>query len=97
MAHFETTDIFKGAFLLSNGGILSGITFNDRQIATFLYPLCCLCPCLGSSGYSTINFSITLRFFGENPMSLANLIGWIQNFTDKLSRSFVSNHVQAFC
>jgi len=35
MAHFETTDIFKGAFLLSNGGNLSGISFNDRHIATF--------------------------------------------------------------
>ena len=35
MAHFETTDIFKGAFFLSNGGNLSGISFNDRQIATF--------------------------------------------------------------
>jgi hypothetical protein len=35
MAHYETTDIFKGAFLLSNGGNLSGISFNDRQIATF--------------------------------------------------------------
>ncbi len=35
MAHYETTDIFKGAFLLSKGGDLSGISFNDRQIATF--------------------------------------------------------------
>ena len=35
MAHYETTDIFKGAFLLSNGGNLSGISFNDRQVATF--------------------------------------------------------------
>lgn len=35
MAHYETTDIFKGAFLLSKGGGLSGITFNDRQIASF--------------------------------------------------------------
>jgi len=35
MAHFETTDIFKGAFFLSSGGNLSGISFNDRQIATF--------------------------------------------------------------
>ncbi len=35
MAHFETTDIFKGAFLLSSGGNLSGISFNDRHIATF--------------------------------------------------------------
>ena len=43
MAHYETTDIFKGAFLLSKGGdpesrklaYLSGISFNDRQIATF--------------------------------------------------------------
>ena len=35
MAHYETTDIFKGAFLLSQGGNLSGISLNDRQIATF--------------------------------------------------------------
>ena len=35
MARFETTDIFKGAFLLSNGGNLSGISFNDRQAVTF--------------------------------------------------------------
>ncbi len=35
MAHYETTDIFKGAFLLSSGGDLSGITFNDRRIASF--------------------------------------------------------------
>jgi len=35
MAHYETTDIFKGAFPLSNGGNLSGISFNDRHIATF--------------------------------------------------------------
>ncbi len=35
MAHYETTDIFKGAFLLSKGGDLSGISFNDRQIASF--------------------------------------------------------------
>ena len=35
MAHYETTDIFKGAFFLSSGGNLSGISFNDRQIATF--------------------------------------------------------------
>jgi len=35
MAHYETTDIFKGAFLLCKGGDLSGISFNDRQIATF--------------------------------------------------------------
>jgi hypothetical protein len=34
MAHLETTDIFKGAFFLSQGGNLSGISFNDRQIAT---------------------------------------------------------------
>ena len=34
MAHYQTTDIFKGAFLLSKGGDLSGITFNDRQIAS---------------------------------------------------------------
>ena len=33
MAHFETTDIFKGAFFLSNGGKLSGISFNDRQVS----------------------------------------------------------------
>jgi hypothetical protein len=35
MAHYKTTDIFKGAFLLSKGGDLSGISFNDRQIASF--------------------------------------------------------------
>ena len=35
MARYETTDIFKGAFLLSKGGDLSGISFNDRQVATF--------------------------------------------------------------
>lgn len=35
MFHYETTDIFKGAFLLSSGGNLSGISFNDRHIATF--------------------------------------------------------------
>jgi len=35
MAHYETTDIYKGAFLLSQGGDLSGITFNDRRIASF--------------------------------------------------------------
>jgi len=35
MSHYETTDIFKGAFFLSNGSNLSGISFNDRQIATF--------------------------------------------------------------
>ena len=35
MAHYQTTDIFKGAFLLSAGGALSGITFNDRRIASF--------------------------------------------------------------
>jgi hypothetical protein len=33
--HYETTDIFKGAFLLSKGGALSGINFNDSHIATF--------------------------------------------------------------
>lgn len=33
MAHYETTDIFKGAFLLSKGGDLSGIRFNDRQVS----------------------------------------------------------------
>ena len=35
MAHYETTDIFKGAFLLSSGGDLSGISFNERKIASF--------------------------------------------------------------
>ena len=35
MAHYETTDIFKGAFLLSSGGDLSGISFNERRIASF--------------------------------------------------------------
>ena len=35
MARYETTDIFKGAFFLSSGGILSGISFNERMIATF--------------------------------------------------------------
>jgi hypothetical protein len=35
--HYETTDIFLGAFLLSSGGDLSGISFNDRQIATFMF------------------------------------------------------------
>lgn len=33
MAHYETTDIFKGAFLLSKGGDLSGISFNGRQLS----------------------------------------------------------------
>jgi len=37
MAHFETTDIFKGAFFLSSGGNLSGISFNKRHIATFMF------------------------------------------------------------
>ncbi len=32
---YETTDIYKGAFLLSSGENLSGISFNDRKIATF--------------------------------------------------------------
>ena len=35
MAHYQTTDIFKGAFLLCKGGDLSGISFNDRRIASF--------------------------------------------------------------
>jgi len=35
MAHYETTDIYKGAFLLCKGGDLSGISFNDRRIASF--------------------------------------------------------------
>ncbi len=35
--HYETTDIFLGAFLLSCGGNLSGISFNERQIATFMF------------------------------------------------------------
>jgi hypothetical protein len=34
---YETTDIFLGAYLLSSGGDLSGISFNDRQIATFMF------------------------------------------------------------
>jgi hypothetical protein len=34
--HYETTDIFLGAFLLCHGGDLSGISFNDRMIATFV-------------------------------------------------------------
>lgn len=34
---YETTDIFLGAFLLSSGGDLSGISFNERQIATFMF------------------------------------------------------------
>lgn len=34
--HYETTDIFLGAYLLSHGGDLSGITFNDRLRATFV-------------------------------------------------------------
>jgi hypothetical protein len=33
--HYETTDIFIGAFLLCHGGDLSGISFNERMIATF--------------------------------------------------------------
>jgi hypothetical protein len=35
--HYETTDIFLGAFLLSSGGDLSGINFNERHIATFMF------------------------------------------------------------
>ncbi len=35
MAQYQTTDIFKGAFLLCKGGDLSGISFNDRRIASF--------------------------------------------------------------
>ena len=35
---YETTDIYKGAFLLSKGGSLSGISFDgDRHIATFMF------------------------------------------------------------
>ena len=34
--HYETTDIFLGAFLLCHGGDLSGISFNERMIATFV-------------------------------------------------------------
>jgi hypothetical protein len=34
---YETTDIFLGAYLLSSGGDLSGINFNDDQIATFMF------------------------------------------------------------
>jgi hypothetical protein len=33
--HYETTDIFIGAFLLCHGGDLSGISFNEKMIATF--------------------------------------------------------------
>jgi hypothetical protein len=33
--HYETTDIFLGAYLLCHGGNLSGISFNERHIATF--------------------------------------------------------------
>lgn len=37
-ADFETTDIFRGAFLLCNGGKLDGIRFQDerKRIASFL-------------------------------------------------------------
>jgi hypothetical protein len=35
--HYETSDIFLGAYLLSSGGDLSGISFNERQIATFMF------------------------------------------------------------
>jgi hypothetical protein len=35
--HYETTDIFLGAYLLSSGGDLSGISFNEKQIATFMF------------------------------------------------------------
>ena len=34
---YETTDIFLGAYLLASGGDLSGISFNDRMIATFMF------------------------------------------------------------
>ena len=36
--HMETTDIFRGAFLLAKGGELAGVTVsgNGRRIATFL-------------------------------------------------------------
>jgi hypothetical protein len=34
---YETTDIFLGAYLLSSGGDLSGISFNQRHIATFMF------------------------------------------------------------
>jgi hypothetical protein len=34
---YETSDIFLGAFLLSSGGDLSGISFNNQQIATFMF------------------------------------------------------------
>jgi hypothetical protein len=35
---FETTDIFRGAFFLCNGGDLSGVRIrnNGRRVATFL-------------------------------------------------------------
>jgi hypothetical protein len=36
LAHYETTDLFKGAFLLCKGGDLFDVTFNNRQIATFI-------------------------------------------------------------
>lgn len=36
MALYETRDIFKGAFLLCKGGLLSGISFDERRIATFV-------------------------------------------------------------
>lgn len=35
--HYETTDIFLGAFLLSSGGDLSGVNFNKPRIATFMF------------------------------------------------------------
>ncbi len=35
--HYKTTDIFLGAYLLSSGGDLSGVSFNERQIATFMF------------------------------------------------------------
>jgi len=34
---YETTDIFLGAYLLSSGGDLSGISFIGRQIAPFTF------------------------------------------------------------
>lgn len=38
MLSLETTDIFRGAFLLAKGGELAGVTVsgNGRRIATFL-------------------------------------------------------------
>jgi hypothetical protein len=35
--HYETTDIFLGAFVLSRGGAFSGISFNKNRIATFTF------------------------------------------------------------